>query len=84
MTSRYDWIILIGVLALTAVVASTAYRIEWHNRAAGGFLPRHSNGTMEGNEVPWRTTSPGTSSATTAPRRFPHRPSIGSPSRGSC
>lgn len=47
---------MLALLIVTAVVASTAIRIEWYNHAVGGFLPRPQPPSIEGNDVKWRAT----------------------------
>lgn len=54
-TFRY-WRTPALMMIITAVVASTAIRVEWYNHAVGGFLPRPQPPSMEGNDVKWRTT----------------------------
>ncbi|MFK7788393.1 MAG: hypothetical protein AB8C95_02725 [Phycisphaeraceae bacterium] len=52
-----SWFLIVLMLIVTFVVASTAIRIEWYNHAVGGFLPRPQPPSIEGNEIKWRTTS---------------------------
>lgn len=44
------------MLVISAIVASTAIRIEWYNHAVGGFLPRPQPPSLEGNDVKWRAS----------------------------
>jgi len=53
-----SWLLPTLMVAITAIAASTAMRIEWYNHAVGGFLPRPQPPSMEGNEIKWRATGP--------------------------
>lgn len=44
----------IAMCILTAVICSTAIRIELANSAMGGYLPRPQPPSIEGNDIPWR------------------------------
>lgn len=46
------------MVIITAIVASTAIRIEWYNHAVGGFLPRPQPPSIEGNDIKWRVGHP--------------------------
>lgn len=49
--------ILVLLLIVTAVVVSTAIRVELLNAEMGGYLPRPQPPSIEGNDIPWRLTS---------------------------
>lgn len=46
-----------ALLLLTAWVSATAVRIEVLNHQMGGFLPRPQPPSIEGNDIPWRSSS---------------------------